>query len=109
MALLLLAFITCSRETVFGQSYHYQFTLEGVNDPGSAKQVTDPIRLVFNTGENPWKVYPAFNDETDMFDFYADIDVDKTLLEEVLIKEGIVPLDFRKTAMLKETGTATQD
>lgn len=90
----LLVVVMVANSTAFSQDYQYQFQLQGVSDLGSAKQVTDVLRPVFNTEENPFVVFPSFSDATDQFDFVSKQLVSKGELEAILASKGIVLLSF---------------
>ncbi len=93
IALFLLFFLSDS--SVYGQEYRYQFQLKSVTDLADAKMVTDVLRPVFNTEAVPFKVFPAFNDATDQFDFVSEIAVSKEELEAVLTSNGLELLGFK--------------
>lgn len=79
----------------YGQeSIHYKFQLADVSDVASAKMVTDVLRPIFNTPEEPFNVYPTFKDETDQFDFYSPIEVSKIYLAALLYDAGIELVSF---------------
>jgi hypothetical protein len=92
--LLLLFFAGFSGSAIYGQNTHYRFQLQDVNDLASAKMVTDVLRPVFNTQESPFEVFPAFNDASNHFDFYASLTVTQEQLEAVLNANGIALLFF---------------
>jgi len=94
-AIVITAFLTLG-PVLFGQDFHYRFQLQDVNDPASAKLVTDILRPVFNTDDVPFAVFPAFNDASDLFDFHASLVVTREQLEAALAPHGIVLLTFTK-------------
>jgi len=76
------------------QNLHYRFRLQGITDPAGAKMVTDILRPVFNTTEDPDAVFPNFNDELDQFDFFSPVTVSEDQLEAVLAPHGLLLIAF---------------
>jgi hypothetical protein len=79
------------------QRYHYRFELQGITDGPGAKVVTDFLRPVFNNTESPYAVFPDFNDELDIFDFFSDIPVTREQLEIALAPHNIMVTSFSNT------------
>jgi len=79
------------------QRYHYRFELAGITDGAGAKVVTDILRPVFNNTEAPYAVFPDFNDELDMFDFFSDMLVTREQLEIALAPHNIMVTSFSST------------
>lgn len=101
---MLLGFLSLSVSASYGQdSFRYQFSLQGVNDYGAAKEVTDIIRPVFNTDEAPFVTFPSFADAKDQFDFTCSLAVTREELESVLAAHGIVLMDFITTKVESKT------
>jgi hypothetical protein len=100
----ILAFLTWSGSALYGQeSFHYQFSLQGVTDPAAAKEVTDIVRPVFNTDTDPFVTFPWFTDEKDQFDFTCSLAVTREELESALLAQGIVLMDFTTTKVESKT------
>ena len=76
--------------SLFGQQRHYHFSVQGVNDLGSAKEITDVLRPVFNTEAEPFAFFPWFDDNRDVFDFGSTVAVTREQLETVLAQKGLV-------------------
>lgn len=87
----------CSSALFGQQRNHYRFQLQGVTDVGGAKMVTDILRPVFNTTEEPYAVFPSFNDQLDLFDFVGDLLVTKEQLDAALAPHGLVLINFSNT------------
>ena len=84
------------------QEFHYQFQLQGIDEPGAAKEVTDLLRSIFNSEEDPYEYFPSFNDVTDQFDFHSNITVTRQELETQLAVQGLVVLSFELSADVQE-------
>ncbi len=74
--------------------HHYQFKVEWVNDLAAAKEMTDFIRPVFNTAQEPFGYFPYFNANTGQFDFISAIAVTEDELRNVLDSHSLVLLSF---------------
>ena len=70
--------------------YHYEITIQDVDDIVSAKLATTVFRDLFDA-------FPTFDDLNDKFDFYSFSTVTQTDLENVLLPEGFVVLTFTRT------------
>ena len=81
----------------FGQTYHYRFTVNGITDPASAKELTDVLRSEFNAEDAPFKYFPDFSDAEDAFDFRSDKLVQREQLEALLDRENYVLQEWRLT------------
>lgn len=92
--LIILLLTGISSGTFAQQNVHYRFRLQGVTDPAGAKMVTDILRPVFNTTEDPFAIFPTFNDELDLFDFFSPIVVSEGQLEAALAPHGILLIAF---------------
>lgn len=93
--LLIVILFSCLSSVVFAQqTTHYRFRLQGITDPAGAKMVTDILRPVFNTPEDEFAVVLNFNDELDLFDFFAPVVVSEAQLEAVLAPHGILLIAF---------------
>jgi len=90
-------FLVILNQQVSAQKYHYAFKIDGVDNIATAKEVTDPVRIAFNPGTNPFLVYPAFNEENQLFDFFADVLLSREDLEAVIRQEGIILLSFDRS------------
>ena len=93
---------TVAGSNAYGQMYHYEFSVEGITDPASAKELTDVLRLKFNEENNPLEVYPAFDDLADAFDFHSDVLVNRDELEELLERENYVLNGWKLSEKRKE-------
>lgn len=95
LILVFLSGLAGSASVVYGQQrYHYRFELQGITDDAGAKTVTDFLRPLFNETESPFAVFPDFNDELDLFDFFADKLVTREQLESTVIPHGIMVTSF---------------
>lgn len=95
---LLIAAVFSTGGSLYAQEYNYRFQLEGIQDPASAKMITDVLRPVFNHPETPFAVFPRFNDETDTFVFRSDIVVTREQLDAALEGNGTSTTAFSAAA-----------
>lgn len=84
---------------VYGQNYHYTFSISSVSNLAEAKEVTDPIRRLFNTASNQFEVYPYFKEESKEFDFESTVDVNAVDLISRLMLENGQLLSFKKETL----------
>lgn len=80
---------------VKAQSYEYNFTLQGVDNLGSAKIVTDDLRGIFKT-------YPNFNDSTDSFIFMSEVFINNADFSSIMSSKGYSVLSFKINEAIKE-------
>lgn len=88
--LVLLTGFLFSGFSLFGQERHYHFSVQGVTDLGSAKNITDILRPVFNTEAEPFAFFPSFDDNRDAFDFSSSVLVTRDQLQAILEHNGLV-------------------
>lgn len=97
-ALLVLSFLAgylCSGSLLFAQQqYHYLFQIQGVTDDAGAKMVTDMLRPVFNTPEDPYAIFPDFNEQLGQFDFFGTVLVSEEQLQTALNPQGMLISSF---------------
>lgn len=78
----------------------YILKLNNITTPQEAKQVTDVIRAIINDAEEPFKNYPHFNDETDVFEFNTSIYLNREIIEEKMIIQGYEVIEFKTNSKL---------
>jgi hypothetical protein len=72
----------------------YTFEVQGIEDFGSAKEMTDFIRPLFNTPEEPFGYFPRYIAEKKQFEFESAVQVTEAQLSEVLNNHGLVLISF---------------
>lgn len=85
--LLLILIFIFSLSSSFGQDYSYSFKISGVVDLATAKEITDPLRDLFDT-------YPIFVVETQNFNFISGNEFTEEDLSSFLIEYGYYLTDF---------------
>lgn len=78
----------------FSQDYHYKFSLNGVVDLATAKEITDPLREKFSC-------YPYFDDSTDFFVFNSVNEITLDDLQIYLLPYGYTILFFEMNLVLE--------
>lgn len=78
----------------FSQDYHYKFSLNGVVDLATAKEITDPLREKFIC-------YPSFNDSSDFFEFNSINEITLNDLQLYLLPYGYTILFFEMNVVLE--------
>lgn len=83
-----------AQEQASTNSVKYQFAVQDVNDAASAKEMTDYIRPIFNTEDEPFGYFPWYNSTTRQFEFQSSVHVSETQLADVLQQYGLVLVSF---------------
>lgn len=85
--LILMSFMSFS---LMSQDFNYKFKIQDITNLATAKEITDPLRDKF-------KVYPAFKDSTDTFEFASKEDVKKNDIVILLAQYNYTLIDFKKS------------
>jgi|GEM_PF-6090501 len=85
----LIVAMTVFGSVAYGQMYHYEFSISGITDGASAKEITDIIRQKFNTEEEPFSYFPEFDDDADEFNFESSVLVEEQAFENYLVNNGL--------------------
>jgi hypothetical protein len=76
--------------------YVYTFKIENVHNPSNAKSVTELIRPLFNSEDEPFRNFPFFNEQDDVFVFTSNVKVEQFELENLLSLSGYRLLNFTR-------------
>ena len=99
-ASLALIAILCALNS-FGQTYTYTFKIPGITNPAEAKDITPPLRRLFNDPANPYATYPSFINERDEFHFNCPLVVSREHLEQTVAAMGLTLTDFTAVKLLE--------
>jgi len=76
--------------------YVYTFKIENVTNSSTAKSVTELIRPLFNSEDEPFLNFPVFNEQDDAFVFTSNVKVEQFELENLLSLSGYRLLNFTR-------------
>lgn len=80
---------------------HYKFTLAGVVDLPTAKEIKDPLRAKF-------QCYTVYNEATQQFDFISAVQINQDQLQEYLNEYGYVITAFQALPVTAVGGAETE-
>lgn len=84
-------------------SNSYTLKLNNVTNPEEAKQVTDIIRSIINNQKEPFKYFPYFNNDTDVFTFNSSMPLNIGIFENKFSTIGMQVIEFNKNDKLTPT------
>lgn len=74
--------------------FQYIFAISDIVDGGSAKEITDILRPIFNNPETPFQYYPTF--ENGIFNFTSSKNIGQKELESNMLKIGHTVISFQQ-------------
>jgi len=100
-SLALIAFFCAFNSLGQNYSYVYTFKMTGVTNLAEAKDITPPLRRLFNEPANPYATFPQFVDERDEFHFNCPLVVTREQLEHTMSAMGLTVTEFKSVKLVE--------